>query len=121
MVGSVLDKQPVRKCYNLTEENKFLLYKTLLRLMDIRNPPLRHGLPIQYCNTTTLSKQSITNSSECTVVHTQQSPTHRSARINSSRRSYETRHSPQGQATPAPKSTYTYSTERTRTEKAQTI
>ena len=62
--------------------------------MDIRNPPLGHGLSIQYYNTTTIPKQSITNNSECTVVHTQQSPTHRSAHINSSRRSYETRHHP---------------------------
>jgi hypothetical protein len=80
-----------------------------------------HGLPIQYHNTTTLLKQSITNNSERTVVHTQQSPTHRCAHINSSRRSYETRHNPEGQATPAPKSTNTYSTGKTRTEKAQTI
>jgi hypothetical protein len=62
--------------------------------MDTRNPPMGHALPIQYCNTTTLSKQSITNNSERTVVHTQQNRTHRAAHINSSRRSYETWHSP---------------------------
>jgi len=75
--------------------NKLLLYKTILRpIWTYGIPLLGHGLSIQYYNTTTLPKQSITNNSECTVVHTQQSPTHRSAHINSSRRSYETRHHP---------------------------
>jgi hypothetical protein len=63
--------------------------------LDIRNSPLGHSLPIQHRNLAKLSKQSITNNSECTVVCTQQHPTRRSAHTNRPR-SHEAQRRPQG-------------------------
>jgi hypothetical protein len=89
--------------------------------MDIRNPPLGNSLTTQHWYLTPLSKQSVTNDSDCAMLHTQQRTTRRSAHTNRSGRSYEAQHRPQGQTTPTSKSTNTHPTRKTRTEKTQTL
>jgi hypothetical protein len=62
--------------------------------MVIRNSPLGHGRPIQYRNTSKISKQNTESNNQRTTVRTKYSPTYRLTDNNHQGRNYEAQHHP---------------------------